>query len=69
VAALELVRLREGIGRLAEETSEGHCSAESLYGEVCVKCSGGRAWVHWPCGFAARADELRALLDDNEGER
>ena len=49
-AALELVRLREGIGRLASEWAE----ADALGIEA---------------GYAGCADKLRALLDDNQGER
>jgi hypothetical protein len=49
-AALELVRLREGIGRFADLLDEmGRTRATRTWADVAVR--------------------LRALLDDNEGER
>lgn len=56
-AALELVRLREGIGRLASEWDCPHDVAG------CERC-----WQDPERNLPA-ADKLRALLDDNEGER
>jgi hypothetical protein len=52
-AALELVRLREGIGRLASEWE--------------VPVEGRQEYAR--LAFLCAADELRALLDDSEGER
>lgn len=61
VAALELVRLREGIGRLADSWSdedEGIEHVASCQNYTCPMCA-----------VVACATDLRALLDHNEGER